>query len=118
MNDVDIDLNRQLLSGKNSRELTGTKNSFRSAANEIIKDQNIREGRLPSQNQMTKRKTVLGIKPEGAGSKPFEGEKNLSKRASIDDLITKQKEKNDPPQNENPPIQNDSKKYKFYKYEF
>ena len=29
MNDVDIDLNRQLLSGKNSRELTGTKNSFR-----------------------------------------------------------------------------------------
>ncbi len=110
MNDVDIDLNRQLLSGKNSRELTGTKNSFRSAANEIIKDQNIREGRLPSQNQMTKRKTVLGIKPEGAGSKPFEGEKNLSKRASIDDLITKQKEKNDPPQNENPPIQNDSNK--------
>jgi hypothetical protein len=71
MNDIDIDLNRQLLTGKNSRELTGTKNSFRSAANEIINEPKIREGRLPSQNQMSKRKTVLGVKPEGAGGKPF-----------------------------------------------
>ena len=62
MSDIDIDLNRQLLTGKNSRDLTGTKNSFRSAANEIISDQKVREGRLPSQNQMSKRKTVLGIK--------------------------------------------------------
>ena len=90
MNDIDIDLNKQLLSGKNSRELTGTKNSFRSAANEIIKDPKIREGRLPSQNQMNKRKTVLGIKPEGEGTKPIEPEKHLSKRASIDDIINQQ----------------------------
>jgi hypothetical protein len=110
MNDVDIDLNRQLLSGKNSRELTGTKNSFRSAANEIINDPKIREGRLPSQNQMSKRKTVLGVKPEGAGSKPYEGEKILSKRASIDDLMAKQKEKNEIIQNENPPVQNEPNK--------
>ena len=110
MNDVDIDLNRQLLSGKNSRELTGTKNSFRSAANEIINDPKIREGRLPSQNQMSKRKTVLGVKPEGAGSKPYEGEKIPSKRASIDDLMAKQKEKNEIIQNENPPMQNESNK--------
>ena len=97
MNDIDIDLNKQLLTGKNSRELTGTKNSFRSAANEIINDPKIREGRLPSQNQMSKRKTVLGVKPEGAGGggKPFEGEKTLSKRQSIDDLINQQKEKNE-----------------------
>ena len=102
MNDIDIDLNKQLLSRKNSRELTGTKNSFRSAANEIIKDPKIREGRLPSQNQMNRRKTVLGIKPEGEGTKPIEPEKHLSKRASIDDIINQQqKEKeNEIPQKE------------------
>ena len=91
MSDVDIDLNKQLLSGKNNRD---TKNSFRSAANEIISDK-VREGRLPSQNQMSKRKTVLGVKPEGAGTKPPDNEKILSKRASIDDLINQQKEKNE-----------------------
>jgi hypothetical protein len=91
MSDIDIDLNKQLLSGKNTRD---TKNSFRSAANEIISDK-VREGRLPSQNQMSKRKTVLGVKPEGAGAKPLDNEKILSKRASIDDLINQQKEKNE-----------------------
>ena len=100
MSDIDIDLNRQLLTGKNSRNLTGTKNSFRSAANEIISDQKVREGRLPSQNQMSKRKTVLGVKPEGAGAKPVDSEKIISKRTSIDDIINQQKEKNDIPQKE------------------
>ena len=97
MNDVDIDLNKQLLTGKNSRDLSGTKNSFRSAANEIINDPKIREGRLPSQNQMSKRKTVLGVKPEGAGGdKQLNVEKTLSKRGSIvDEIINQQKEKND-----------------------
>lgn len=61
MNDADNDINRQLLTnGKN----TGTRNSFRSAANEIINDPKIREGRLPSQNQVARRRTVLGMKPE------------------------------------------------------
>ena len=97
MNDIDIDLNKQLLTGKNSRDLSGTKNSFRSAANEIINDPKIREGRLPSQNQMSKRKTVLGVKPEGAGGdKQLNVEKTLSKRGSIvDEIINQQKEKND-----------------------
>ena len=110
MNDIDIDLNKQLLTGKNSRELTGTKNSFRSAANEIINEPKIREGRLPSQNQMSKRKTVLGVKPEGAGGKPFEGEKTISKRQSIDDLINQQKEKNEIIKNEVIKQQNDTNK--------
>ena len=111
MNDIDIDLNKQLLTGKNSRELSGTKNSFRSAANEIINDPKIREGRLPSQNQMSKRKTVLGIKPEGAGAKPVEREKPISKRGSIDDLINQQqKEKNEIPKNEIIQSQNEPNK--------
>ena len=93
MSDTDIDLNRQLLTGKNGRD---TRNSFRSAANEIISEK-VREGRLPSQNQMSKRKTVLGIRPEGAGFAPkqTDNEKTLSKRQSIDDLINQQKEKNE-----------------------
>ena len=100
MSDLDNDINKQLLSGKQSRNLSGTKNSFRSAANEIINnDSKIREGRLPSQNQMSKRKTVLGIKPEGA--KPFEGDKSISKRGSIDmELLNQQREKNDIPPND------------------
>jgi len=100
MSDIDNDLNKQLLSGKNSRNLSGTKNSFRSAAKEIINEPKIREGRLPSQNQMSKRKTVLGVKPEGTQLK--EGEKTLSKRGSIDiNLINQQKERNELQQSEN-----------------
>ena len=106
MNEIDVDLNKQLLSGKNSQDLIGTKNSFRSAANEIIKDQKIREGRLPSQNQIPRRKTVLGIKPEGAGSKPVETTKRISKRGSIDDLIIQQqKEKEKEKEKENEILQ-------------
>ena len=102
MNEIDIDLNRQLLTGKNSRDLSGTKNSFRSTANEIINDPKIREGRLPSQNQMSKRKTVMGVKPEGGSSgKQIDIEKTLSKRGSIvDEIINQQKEKNDNLKNE------------------
>ena len=100
MSDIDNDLNKQLLSGKNSRNLSGTKNSFRSAAKEIINEPKIREGRLPSQNQMSKRKTVLGVKPEG--TQLIEGEKTLSKRGSIDiNLINQQKERNELQQSEN-----------------
>ena len=100
MSDIDNDLNKQLLSGKNSRNLSGTKNSFRSAAKEIINEPKIREGRLPSQNQMSKRKTVLGVKPEG--TQLIEGEKTLSKRGSIDmNLINQQKERDELQQNEN-----------------
>ena len=99
MSDIDNDLNKQLLSGKNSRNFSGTKNSFRSAAKEIINEPNIREGRLPSQNQMSKRKTVLGVKPEG--TQLMEGEKTLSKRGSIDvNLINQQKERNELQQSE------------------
>ena len=100
MSDIDNDLNKQLLSGKNSRNLSGTKNSFRSAAKEIINEPKIREGRLPSQNQMSKRKTVLGVKPEG--TQLIEGEKTSSKRGSIDiNLINQQKERNELQQSEN-----------------
>ena len=100
MSDIDNDLNKQLLSGKNSRNLSGTKNSFRSAAKEIINEPKIREGRLPSQNQMSKRKTVLGVKPEG--TQLTEAEKTLSKRGSIDiNLLNQQKERNELQQSEN-----------------
>ena len=64
MTDLDNDLNRQLLNGK-SGQMTSSRNSFHSAANEILSnDQKIREGRLPSMNQTSKRRTVLGKKPE------------------------------------------------------
>ena len=89
MTDLDNDLNRQLLNGK-SGQMTSSKNSFHSAANEIINDSKIREGRLPSQNQTSKRRIVLGRKPM------VETEKPQSKRVSMDvDLLKDQKEKND-----------------------
>ena len=94
MADLDNDLNRQLLNGK-SGQMTSSRNSFHSAANEIISsDQKIREGRLPAQNQSSKRRTVLGKKPDW--NKVIESEKPLSKKASMDiDLLKEQKEKND-----------------------
>ena len=99
MADLDNDLNRQLLNGK-SWQMTSSRNSFHSAANEIISsDQKIREGRLPAQNQSSKRRTVLGKKPDW--NKVIESEKPLSKKASMDiDLLKEQKEKNDFHQNE------------------
>ena len=96
MNDGDTDLNNKIINGK-SGEMTASRNSFHSVANEIISDQNqkIREGRLPTQNQISKRRTVLGQKPEYTAEKP------LSKRNSIDaDLLKIQKEKNDFIQND------------------
>ena len=57
MTDLDNDLNKQLLNGK-SGQMTSSKNSFHSAANEILNDSKIREGRLPTQNQTSKRRTV------------------------------------------------------------
>ena len=94
MADLDNDLNKQLLNGK-SGQMTSSRNSFHSAANEIISsEQKIREGRLPAQNQSSKRRTVLGKKPDW--NKEIETEKPLSKKASIDmDLLKEQKEKND-----------------------
>ena len=94
MTDLDNDLNRQLLNGK-SGQMTSSRNSFHSAANEILSnDQKIREGRLPSMNQTSKRRTVLGKKPEW--NNIIEGEKLQSKKGSIDiDLLKEQKEKND-----------------------
>ena len=94
MADLDNDLNKQLLNGK-SGQMTSSRNSFHSAANEIISsEQKIREGRLPAQNQSSKRRTVLGKKPDW--NKVVEAEKPLSKKASIDmDLLKEQKEKND-----------------------
>ena len=94
MTDLDNDLNRQLLNGK-SGQMTSSRNSFHSAANEILSnDQKIREGRLPSMNQTSKRRTVLGKKPEWNNN--IEGEKHQSKKGSIDiDLLKEQKEKND-----------------------
>ena len=94
MTDLDNDLNRQLLNGK-SGQMTSSRNSFHSAANEILSnDQKIREGRLPSMNQTSKRRTVLGKKPEWNNN--IEGEKLQSKKGSIDiDLLKEQKEKND-----------------------
>ena len=93
MTDLDNDLNKQLLNGK-SGQMTSSKNSFHSAANEILNDSKIREGRLPTQNQTSKRRTVLGRKPDY--NKMQETEKPQSKRASIDiDLLKDQKEKND-----------------------
>ena len=93
MTDLDNDLNKQLLNGK-SGQMTSSKNSFHSAANEILNDSKIREGRLPTQNQTSKRRTVLGRKPDY--NKLVETEKPQSKRASIDvDLLKDQKEKND-----------------------
>ena len=94
MTDLDNDLNRQLLNGK-SVQMTSSRNSFHSAANEILSnDQKIREGRLPSMNQTSKRRTVLGKKPEWNNN--IEGEKLQSKKGSIDiDLLKEQKEKND-----------------------
>ena len=89
MTDIDTELNNKLLNGK-SAEMTASKNSFHSAANEILNDSKIREGRLPTQNQMSKRRTVLGQKPE------YNIEKPTSKRNSIDaELLKMQKEKND-----------------------
>ena len=86
MADLDNDLNKQLLNGK-SGQMTSSRNSFHSAANEIIaNDQKIREGRLPGQNQSSKRRTVLGKKPDW--NKVIDTEKPLSKKASIDiDLL-------------------------------
>ena len=87
MNDVDTDLNNKIINGK-SGEMTASRNSFHSVANEIISDPNqkIREGRLPTQNQISKRRTVLGQKPEYTTEKP------ISKRNSIDaDLLKIQK---------------------------
>jgi len=93
MTDLDNDLNKQLLNGK-SGQMTSSKNSFHSAANEILNDPKIREGRLPTQNQTSKRRTVLGRKPDW--NKMIDTEKPQSKRASIDvDLLKDQKEKND-----------------------
>ena len=94
MTDLDNDLNRQLLNGK-SGQMTSSRNSFHSAANEILSnDQKIREGRLPSMNQTSKRRTVLGKKPEWNNN--IEGEKLQSKKGSIDiDLLKEHKEKND-----------------------
>ena len=93
MTDLDNDLNRQLLNGK-SGQMTSSKNSFHSAANEILNDPKIREGRLPTQNQTSKRRTVLGKKPDW--NKVLDSEKPLSKRASIDvELLKDQNEKND-----------------------
>ena len=93
MTDLDNDLNRQLLNGK-SGQMTSSKNSFHSAANEILNDPKIREGRLPTQNQTSKRRTVLGKKPDW--NKVSDSEKPLSKRASIDvELLKDQNEKND-----------------------
>ena len=93
MTDLDNDLNRQLLNGK-SGQMTSSKNSFHSAANEILNDPKIREGRLPTQNQTSKRRTVLGKKPDL--NKVLDSEKPLSKRASIDvELLKDQNEKND-----------------------
>ena len=93
MTDLDNDLNRQLLNGK-SGQMTSSKNSFHSAANEILNDQKVREGRLPAQNQVSKRRTVLGKKPDW--KKVLDSEKPLSKKQSIDiEVIKEQKEKND-----------------------
>ena len=93
MADLDNDLNRQLLNGK-SGQMTSSKNSFHSAANEILNDQKVREGRLPAQNQVSKRRTVLGKKPDW--KKVLDSEKPLSKKQSIDiEVIKEQKEKND-----------------------
>ena len=93
MTDLDNDLNRQLLNGK-SGQMTSSKNSFHSAANEILNDQKVREGRLPAQNQVSKRRTVLGKKPDL--KKVLDSEKPLSKKQSIDiEVIKEQKEKND-----------------------
>ena len=93
MTDLDNDLNRQLLNGKNG-QMTSSKNSFHSAANEILNDQKVREGRLPAQNQVSKRRTVLGKKPDW--KKVIDSEKPLSKKQSIDiEVIKEQKEKND-----------------------
>ena len=62
MTDLDNDLNRQLLNGK-SGQMTSSRNSFHSAANEILSnDQKIREGRLPSMNQTSKRRTIRNTK--------------------------------------------------------
>lgn len=99
MTDLDNDLNKQLLNGK-SGQMTSSRNSFHSAANEILtNDQKIREGRIPSMNQTSKRRTVLGKKPDW--NKVIESERPLSKKASIDmDLIKEQKEKNDYQPNE------------------
>ena len=93
MSELDNDLNRQLLNGK-SGQMTSSKNSFHSAANEILNDPKIREGRLPAQNQTSKRRTVLGRKPDW--NKVIDSEKPPSKKQSIDiDLLKEQKEKND-----------------------
>ena len=93
MTDLDNDLNRQLLNGK-SGQMTSSKNSFHSAANEILNDPKIREGRLPAQNQTSKRRTVLGRKPDW--NNVLDSEKPPSKKQSIDiDLLKEQKEKND-----------------------
>ena len=62
MSDLHNDLNRQLINGK-SDLMTSQKNLFHSAANEVLNDQKILEGRLPSQNQTSKLRTVLGRKP-------------------------------------------------------
>ena len=71
--------------------MTASKNSFHSTANEILNDSKILEGRLPTQNQMSKPRIVLGQKPE------YNIEKSASKRNSIDaELLKIQKEsKND-----------------------
>ena len=107
MADLDNDLNKQLLNGK-SGQMTSSRNSFHSAANEIIaNDQKIREGRLPGQNQSSKRRTVLGKKPDW--NKVIDTEKPLSKKASIDiDLLKEQKEKNDFLPNETNNINNNN----------
>ena len=82
MNDGDNDVTRQILSGKK----TSTRNSFRSAANEIINDPKIREGRIPSQNQVARRRTVLGMKPENV---KLDDKQNTTTRKSFkkDDQI-------------------------------
>ena len=60
------DINISKSYSKKDSNLRGSKSSFQDVANYILNtDSQVKEGKIPTGTQQSKRRTIVGVKPEG-----------------------------------------------------
>ena len=60
------DINISKSYSKKDSNLRGSKSSFQDVANDILNtDSQVKEGKIPTGTQQSKRRTIVGVKPEG-----------------------------------------------------
>ena len=60
------DINVSKSYSKKDSNLRGSKSSFQDVANDILNtDTPVKEGKIPTRTQQSKRRTIVGVKPEG-----------------------------------------------------